>query len=114
MNHSFQYTRLAKNEAACLLVDSRSGLISLVQDFSPGKFKNNEVARVQGCHATLSSTVFGKRKGQVWNGGLSPVRRWDAWHHHRQRWSCWLSLILAKQKIQGRQQWPACCHSTIW
>ena len=31
---------------ACLLVDHQSGLISLVQDFSPGEFKNNVLALV--------------------------------------------------------------------
>jgi hypothetical protein len=40
----FKYTRLAKNDAVCLLVDHQSGLISLVQDFSPGEFKNNVLA----------------------------------------------------------------------
>ena len=29
---------------ACLLVDHQSGLISLVQDFSPGEFNNNVLA----------------------------------------------------------------------
>jgi hypothetical protein len=46
MSNSFKYTRLSKDDAACLLVDHQSGLISLVQDFSPGEFKNNlKVAR---------------------------------------------------------------------
>ena len=44
MNSAFQYTRLAKDDAACLLIDHQSGLISLVQDFSPGEFKNNVLA----------------------------------------------------------------------
>jgi len=44
MNKSFQYTRLAKEQAACLLIDHQAGLISLVQDFSPGEFKNNVLA----------------------------------------------------------------------
>jgi nicotinamidase-related amidase len=44
MSNSFQYTRLSKEEAVCLLVDHQSGLISLVQDFSPGEFKNNVLA----------------------------------------------------------------------
>ena len=41
MSNSFKYSRLSKDEAACLLVDHQSGLISLVQDFSPDEFKNN-------------------------------------------------------------------------
>ena len=44
MTESFKYKRLSKNDAACLLVDHQAGLISLVQDFSPGEFKNNVLA----------------------------------------------------------------------
>ena len=44
MNATFKYNRLAKDNAACLLVDHQAGLISLVQDFSPGEFKNNVLA----------------------------------------------------------------------
>lgn len=33
------------------------------------------------------------------------VRRWDAWHHHMALVML-ATLFLAKQKIQGRQQWP--------
>jgi nicotinamidase-related amidase len=44
MAHPFKYVRLEKDDAACLLVDHQSGLISLVQDFSPGEFKNNGLA----------------------------------------------------------------------
>jgi nicotinamidase-related amidase len=41
---AFRYQRLDKNDAVVLLVDHQSGLISLVQDFSPGEFKNNVLA----------------------------------------------------------------------
>lgn len=41
---SFKYSRLSKDDAAVLLVDHQSGLISLVQDYSPGEFKNNVLA----------------------------------------------------------------------
>jgi nicotinamidase-related amidase len=44
MRNAFQYTRLSKTDATCLLVDHQAGLISLVQDFSPGEFKNNVLA----------------------------------------------------------------------
>ncbi len=44
MENLFKYRRLAKDDAAVLLVDHQSGLISLVQDFSPGEFKNNVLA----------------------------------------------------------------------
>ncbi len=39
-----KYTRLSKDDATVLLVDHPSGLISLVQDFSPGEFKNSVLA----------------------------------------------------------------------
>ncbi|MFO1376834.1 MAG: isochorismate family cysteine hydrolase YcaC [Steroidobacteraceae bacterium] len=44
MDKPFRYTRLSREDAACLLVDHQSGLISLVQDFSPAEFKNNVLA----------------------------------------------------------------------
>lgn len=44
MGTAFTYTRLTKENAALLLVDHQAGLISLVQDFSPGEFKNNVLA----------------------------------------------------------------------
>lgn len=40
----FEYARLRRDDAAVLLIDHQSGLISLVQDFSPGEFKNNVLA----------------------------------------------------------------------
>jgi nicotinamidase-related amidase len=41
---AFKYRRLSKDDAAVLLVDHQSGLISLVQDYSPGEFQNNVLA----------------------------------------------------------------------
>jgi len=41
---AFKYDRLDKNNAAVLLVDHQSGLISLVQDFSPSEFQNAVLA----------------------------------------------------------------------
>ena len=38
------YTRLNKDEAAVLLVDHQTGLLSLVRDIDPDKFKNNVLA----------------------------------------------------------------------
>jgi nicotinamidase-related amidase len=40
----FKYTRLDKNNAAVLLVDHQTGLINLVQDYTPNEFKNNVLA----------------------------------------------------------------------
>jgi nicotinamidase-related amidase len=38
------YNRLDKDQAALLMIDHQAGLISLVQDFQPGEFKNNVLA----------------------------------------------------------------------
>jgi len=38
------YVRLDKRNAAVLLVDHQTGLLSLVRDFEPSKFKNNVLA----------------------------------------------------------------------
>lgn len=39
-----QYTRLDKDNAAVLLVDHQTGLLSLARDIDPDKFKNNVLA----------------------------------------------------------------------
>jgi nicotinamidase-related amidase len=44
MNTTFKYNRLAKDQAAVLLVDHQTGLFSLVQDSTPQEFKNNVMA----------------------------------------------------------------------
>ncbi len=44
MSNANKYIKLSKDDAACLLVDHQAGLISLVQDFSPGEFKNSVLA----------------------------------------------------------------------
>ena len=41
---AFQYKRLDKNNAAVLLVDHQAGLLSLVRDIDPDRFKNNVLA----------------------------------------------------------------------
>ena len=44
MADKFKYKRLDKNNAAVLLIDHQTGLINLVQDYSPSEFKNNVLA----------------------------------------------------------------------
>jgi nicotinamidase-related amidase len=44
VNTDFKYRRISKDDAAVLFVDHQSGLISLVQDFSPAEFKNSVLA----------------------------------------------------------------------
>ena len=41
---SFAYKRLNREDAAVLLVDHQAGLLSLVRDIDPDKFKNNVLA----------------------------------------------------------------------
>jgi nicotinamidase-related amidase len=41
---SKDYSRLDKNNAAVLMVDHQAGLLSLVRDIDPDKFKNNVLA----------------------------------------------------------------------
>jgi len=44
MSQNFKYKKLDKNQAAVLFVDHQTGLINLVQDYSPNEFKNNVLA----------------------------------------------------------------------
>ncbi|MBD9482561.1 hydrolase [Pseudomonas sp. PDM14] len=44
MTTSFKYNRLDKDNAVVLLVDHQAGLLSLVRDIEPDKFKNNVLA----------------------------------------------------------------------
>lgn len=44
MSTNYTNYRLSRDNAAVLLVDHQSGLISVVQDFPPGEFKNNVLA----------------------------------------------------------------------
>ena len=59
---AYTYRRLDRADAALLMVDHQSGLISLVQDFSPNEFKNNVLA-LAACGAyfklpTILTTSF--------------------------------------------------------
>ncbi len=75
MNGSFKYTRLSKNDAACLLVDHQSGLISLVQDFSPGEFKNNVLALASSARYFKLPTILTTSFENGPNGPLVPELR---------------------------------------
>jgi nicotinamidase-related amidase len=44
MSNAPTYKRLDKDDAVVLMVDHQTGLISLVQDFTPNEFKNNVLA----------------------------------------------------------------------
>ena len=72
MSNSFKYTRLSKDDAVCLLVDHQSGLISLVQDFSPGEFKNNVLALAASVQYFKLPTILTTSFENGPNGPLVP------------------------------------------
>ncbi len=57
------YVRLDKDNAAVLLVDHQAGLLSLVRDIDPDKFKNNVLAVANAAKyfnlPTILTTSFG-------------------------------------------------------
>ena len=69
---NFTYRRLAKDDAAVLLVDHQSGLISLVQDFSPGEFKNNVLALADVARFFKLPTILTTSFEEGPNGPLVP------------------------------------------
>jgi nicotinamidase-related amidase len=72
MSNIFKYSRLSKDDAACLLVDHQSGLISLVQDFSPGEFKNNVLALADCAKYFKLPTILTTSFEEGPNGPLVP------------------------------------------
>ena len=72
MSTSFKYNRLSKDDAVCLLVDHQAGLISLVQDFSPGEFKNNVLALAASAHYFKLPTILTTSFENGPNGPLVP------------------------------------------
>lgn len=52
------YVRLDKDNAAVLLVDHQAGLLSLVRDIDPDKFKNNVLAVANAAKILQSSNNF--------------------------------------------------------
>ena len=72
MSATFTYNRLAKDNAACLLVDHQAGLISLVQDFSPGEFKNNVLALAASAKYFKLPTILTTSFENGPNGPLVP------------------------------------------
>lgn len=66
------YKRLDKENAVCLLVDHQSGLISLVQDFSPAEFKNNVLALAACAKYFKLPTILTTSFEQGPNGPIVP------------------------------------------
>lgn len=66
------YNRLNKDDAVVLLVDHQTGLISLVQDFTPNEFKNNVLALADVAKFFKLPTILTTSFEQGPNGPLVP------------------------------------------
>ena len=69
---SKQYVRLEKNDATVLLVDHQSGLLSLVRDIDPDKFKNNVLALANSAKYFKLPTILTTSFEAGPNGPLIP------------------------------------------
>ena len=68
----FPYNRLDKNNAAVLLVDHQAGLLSLVRDIEPDRFKNNVLALADLAKYFNLPTILTTSFEQGPNGPLVP------------------------------------------
>ena len=66
------YVRLDKNNAAVLLVDHQTGLLSLVRDIDPDKFKNNVLALAAAAKYFNLPTILTTSFEEGPNGPLVP------------------------------------------
>lgn len=66
------YIRLDRNDAAVLLVDHQTGLLSLVRDIDPDKFKNNVLALAGAAKYFGLPTILTTSFEQGPNGPLVP------------------------------------------
>lgn len=66
------YNRLNKDDAVVLMVDHQTGLISLVQDFTPNEFKNNVLALADVAKFFELPTILTTSFEQGPNGPLVP------------------------------------------
>ena len=66
------YKKLSKDDAVLLLVDHQSGLISLVQDFSPDDFKNSVIALADIANFFNLPTILTTSFDEGPNGPLVP------------------------------------------
>lgn len=66
------YIRLDRNNAAVLLVDHQSGLLSLVRDIEPDRFKNNVLALADLAHYFKLPTILTTSFEEGPNGPLVP------------------------------------------
>ena len=75
MKNKFKYNRLDKAEAAVLLVDHQTGLINLVQDYTPNEFRNNVLALANIANYFKLPTVLTTSFEDGPNGPLVPEIR---------------------------------------
>ncbi|WP_250460883.1 isochorismate family cysteine hydrolase YcaC [Microbulbifer litoralis] len=66
------YVRLDKNDAAVLMVDHQAGLLSLVRDIAPDKFKNNVLALADSAEYFKLPTILTTSFEDGPNGPLIP------------------------------------------
>ena len=66
------YTRLNKDDAVVLLVDHQAGLLSLVRDIDPDKFKNNVLALAESAKYFNLPTILTTSFEEGPNGPLMP------------------------------------------
>lgn len=66
------YVRLDKNDAAVLMVDHQAGLLSLVRDIAPDKFKNNVLALADSAAYFKLPTILTTSFEDGPNGPLIP------------------------------------------
>jgi nicotinamidase-related amidase len=71
----FRYHRLSKEDAAVLLVDHQSGLISLVQDHTPAEFKDSVLALADVAKFFDLPTILTTSFEEGPNGPLVPELR---------------------------------------
>ncbi len=69
---NFKYNRLNKDDAAVLLVDHQAGLLSLVRDIEPDRFKNNVLALADLAKYFNLPTILTTSFEQGPNGPLVP------------------------------------------
>lgn len=75
MSDHFKYHRLDKNNAAVLMVDHQTGLINLVQDYTPNEFKNNVLALADIAKYFNLPTILTTSFEEGPNGPLVPELR---------------------------------------
>ncbi len=69
---AFNYNRLDKDNCAVLLVDHQTGLVNLVQDFSPDDFKNSVLALADAAKYFKLPTILTTSFEDGPNGPLVP------------------------------------------